>query len=107
MAIEGLTEQQSDFVERFLKIPKFRKRDTAKARRREAIESFRVFNAECRELRELILTVEDPAAKSVLLGQLSQAEARSTRGCQPLRPNPYGRWRCFHAVPALRRDLDR
>lgn len=75
MAIEGLTDQQSDFIERFLKVPRVFKRKQAKARRAAAIEQFQTFNAASEELREVILTVEDAGVRSILLARLGAAEA--------------------------------
>ena len=74
MPIEGLTKQQSDFIERFLKVPMIGKRKKMKERRREAAEQFRLFNAEHDLIREEIAAVEDAAVRSILLGQLAVAE---------------------------------
>ncbi|KIN70010.1 hypothetical protein Z946_149 [Sulfitobacter noctilucicola] len=74
MAIEGLTQQQSDFVERFLKVPKVFNRKAAKARRREAAEQFRLFNAEFNEVRAQIAALDDAALQSVMMAQLRAAE---------------------------------
>ena len=45
MPIEGLTQQQSDFIERFLKVPRIGRRKKMKEKRKEAAEQFRLFNA--------------------------------------------------------------
>ena len=75
MAIEGLTEQQSDFIERFLKVPKVFKRKEMKQRRKEATEQFRLFNAERDLILEDIKMVEDAAMRSMLRAQVGAAEA--------------------------------
>ncbi len=74
MAIEGLTQQQSDFVERFLKVPKVFNRKAMKKKRREATEQFRLFNAESDLLREEIGGIADPELRSVMMAQLRAAE---------------------------------
>lgn len=74
MPIEGLTQQQSDFIERFLKVPKVFNRKAAKARRQAAAEEFRLFNAEHDLIREQIRSLPDSRLKSALLGQLHVAE---------------------------------
>ena len=74
MAIEGLTQQQSDFIERFLKVPRLRHRKERKRQRREAVEQFRLFNAEHDMVREDILKLENPEIKSALLSRLAAAE---------------------------------
>ena len=74
MAIEGLTQQQSDFVERFLKVPKVFNRKAKKAKRQEATEQFRLFNAEHDLLREEIAAIEDAELRSVFMAQLHAAE---------------------------------
>ncbi len=74
MAIEGLTPQQSDFVERFLKVPKVFNRKAAKQRRRAAAEQFRRFNAERDLLRAELDGIADAELRSVLKAQLGAAE---------------------------------
>lgn len=74
MPIEGLTQEQSDFIERFLDAPKLSDLKTLKERRREAKDEFRVFNAEHDLLRAEIDAIEDTALRSMLLAQLASAE---------------------------------
>ena len=74
MAIEGLTQQQSDFIERFLKVPKLLHRKERKRKRREAVEQFRLFNAEHDLMRDEILKLENAEVKSALLSRLAAAE---------------------------------
>ena len=74
MPIEGLTQQQSDFIERFLKVPRIGRRKKMKEKRKEAAEQFRLFNAAHDLLRDEIMAVADPAMRSMLLGQLAVAE---------------------------------
>ncbi|KIN70287.1 hypothetical protein Z945_3663 [Sulfitobacter noctilucae] len=75
MAIEGLTQQQSDFVERFLKVPKVFNRKAAKERRRAAQEQFRLFNAEQDVIRAEVELLQDPDLRIELLAKLRAAEA--------------------------------
>lgn len=75
MAIEGLTQQQSNFIERFLKVPKVFNRKAKKQARREATEQFRLFNAEHDLLRDEIAGVEDPDLRAVFMARLRAAEA--------------------------------
>ncbi|MGC1506388.1 MAG: hypothetical protein WA782_19905 [Sulfitobacter sp.] len=74
MAIEGLTQQQSNFIERFLKVPKVFNRKAKKQARRDATEQFRLFNAEHDLLREEIAGLDDPELRSVFMAQLRAAE---------------------------------
>jgi hypothetical protein len=74
MAIEGLTPQQSDFIERFLKVPKVFSRKAMKQKRREAAEQFRLFNAELEQISDDIAQLNDPEMRSILRGQLAAAE---------------------------------
>ncbi len=74
MPIEGLTQEQSDFVERFLNAPKLSDLKTLKQRRVEAKEDFRLFNAEHDLLRAQIEAVEDSALRSRLLAELANAQ---------------------------------
>lgn len=74
MAIEGLTQQQSDFVERFLKVPKVFNRKAAKERRRAAAQQFRLFNAEYELLRAELDAIDDVELRSVMRAQLHAAE---------------------------------
>ena len=68
MAIEGLTPQQSDFIERFLKVPKVFSRKAMKQKRREAAEQFRLFNAELEQISDDIAQLNDPEMRSILRG---------------------------------------
>ncbi|MFK7837120.1 MAG: hypothetical protein AB8B60_12955 [Sulfitobacter sp.] len=74
MAIEGLTPEQSDFVERFLKVPKVFNRKDKKRARKAAVEEFRVFNAGHDMLRDDIVLLEDTAVRDDLLARLAGAE---------------------------------
>ncbi|MBM1689870.1 hypothetical protein [Sulfitobacter geojensis] len=75
MAIEGLTQQQSNFIERFLKVPKVFNRKAKKQARREATEQFRLINAEHDLLRDEIASLDDPELRSVFMAQLRATDA--------------------------------
>ncbi|MEP5729447.1 MAG: hypothetical protein ABJL67_08725 [Sulfitobacter sp.] len=75
MAIEGLTQEQSDFVERFLMSSFVSTSARPKDQRLAAIEDFRKFNAAYALLRDQIRAVADTEVQARLLGELDAAEA--------------------------------
>ncbi len=84
MAIAGLTRQQSDFVERFLKVPRDVGRKDTKQPSRDAAEKLRLFHAEHALLKQQIAAVQDVETQSLFLSQLREAKAVIERNPEAL-----------------------
>lgn len=75
MPIKGLTQAQSDFLERFVRLPEMPDDTSSQDRRRDAIAQVRVVEAGQAAVREEILEIEDAGIKSALLLRLEGVDA--------------------------------
>jgi len=80
MTIAGLTKQQSDFIETFITIPFLIGRDSAKAKRKEWANEFKVFNDRKAQILAIVGTLGDGLDKSGLLGELTRIEGSLVQG---------------------------
>lgn len=74
MPIDGLTATQTDFIEKYLSVPKIGGRKKAKGRRDDATREFRRFNVNRDAVATRIDGLGDPALQSILRSELARAE---------------------------------
>lgn len=75
MTIQGLTADQSVFVETYILVPKRIGRKKAEARRDTAIKEFRRFNVNRDAVAGRIADIPDATHRKLLMGELAKAEA--------------------------------
>lgn len=73
--IDGLTPEQSHFIETYVLVPKVIRRKKGQRRRDDAIREFRRFNVNRAVVEERIAQLGDAGVRAALLDDLDQAEA--------------------------------
>ena len=80
MAIDGLTEKQSNFIETFITMPLILGRDKAKQKRKEWAAEFEQFNDHKARVKSKVDGLTDAAIRSPLLAELARTQATLVEG---------------------------